>query len=211
MGGKMKKLLLVIICIFIISGCAPSQADIERAIEQTQTAMPTPTPTLTNTPQPTLTPTPIIPLRQLVITKKDINDTFPGFYDVEITEVELPQNNDSNITDSFAGFFAGSRGAGNISIIMARFISSDACDYHAKALQKVLVGNSLSFPSIKMPSDAYMIYQLKNSDVVLVFCQSTIEVVLSFALTQGATGNDAKNVVAVIGQKQYFKLQDAGY
>ncbi len=57
-----KKLFLEVTLLFvtlIISACSPSQADIEKAIAETETARPTATPTITYTltPTPTKTPT----------------------------------------------------------------------------------------------------------------------------------------------------------
>ena len=70
----MKNLLLVIICIFLISGCAPSQADIEKAIFQTQTAMPT----QTLIPTPTLIPLSMIDISNLLIQQYDLPSGFSG-------------------------------------------------------------------------------------------------------------------------------------
>lgn len=58
-----KKLFTEVTLIFvalIISACGPSQADIEKAISQTETARPTATPTITYTLSPTPTNTPTI-------------------------------------------------------------------------------------------------------------------------------------------------------
>jgi len=54
----MKKVLVFLITSIILAGCSPSQEDIEKAISQTQAAMPTATATTTATPEPTNTPEP---------------------------------------------------------------------------------------------------------------------------------------------------------
>lgn len=58
--------LLPILLVTLIAACAPSEAAIQAAIQETAAAMPTPTrihiPKPTNTPQPTITPHPIAAL-----------------------------------------------------------------------------------------------------------------------------------------------------
>jgi len=49
----MKNWIYILIILFILTACTPSEAQIQAAIEQTQTAQPT----ITNTPEPTKTPT----------------------------------------------------------------------------------------------------------------------------------------------------------
>lgn len=54
----------LILVLLVVSACGPSQAAIEEAIAQTETARPTATHTVTVTPKPTSTPTPtVLPTR----------------------------------------------------------------------------------------------------------------------------------------------------
>ena len=77
----MKKLIPILIGLVFMSGCVPSEAQLQTALARTLTAMPTetsvptstsiptttPTPTQTPTPVPTLTPTPeITPLEAVI-------------------------------------------------------------------------------------------------------------------------------------------------
>jgi len=54
----MKKLLLITLVFILLAGCGPSEADIQKAIEETQAAAPTIEPTEEPTQQPTKKPTP---------------------------------------------------------------------------------------------------------------------------------------------------------
>jgi len=44
----MKKFLLITLALILLAGCGPSEADIQKAIEETQAAAPIPTPTLSD-------------------------------------------------------------------------------------------------------------------------------------------------------------------
>jgi hypothetical protein len=50
--------LAVIVMLFVLVGCGPSEKQIQKAIAETQAAMPTATPLPTDTPEPTQTPQP---------------------------------------------------------------------------------------------------------------------------------------------------------
>jgi hypothetical protein len=54
----MKKIISLIILVLLIASCAPTAEQVQKAIAQTQTAMPTSTPTITPTSLPTPTKTP---------------------------------------------------------------------------------------------------------------------------------------------------------
>jgi len=62
----MKKIIMLI-CL-LLAACSPSPESIQKAIEQTQAAIPTSTPQPTNTPQPTPKPT------------KEIKTPVPNYY-----------------------------------------------------------------------------------------------------------------------------------
>lgn len=54
----MKVKILIILSLVILTGCVPSEKQVQTAIALTLTSMPTNTPVPTKTPTPTLTPTP---------------------------------------------------------------------------------------------------------------------------------------------------------
>jgi len=91
----LRNLITLVVIISFLIGCAPSEAAIQKAIYQTQTANPpatqTPTPLPTNTPLPTSTPTPEPTATPTITPTPDIRiiDTDPQ--KLLCTNKELPE------------------------------------------------------------------------------------------------------------------------
>ena len=145
----MKKIILAILVTVLITGCQPSEADIQKAIAETQTAQPTSTytpipPTSTVTPSPipptktpTLAPTPRIFLRDYLVTIEDFAlygdyyNSYPFIIDEPFkTAEDFPLLSPSSLLQSTQAMFvpgdwADPRRVGEVGIILLQFTDSE--------------------------------------------------------------------------------------
>lgn len=229
----MKKsfLLLVLVCTLILAACKPSEEKIALSVAETKTAQPTITSTSTLLPtytptakelstataKPTntkaSTPTEVqkIDLRSLAITKDDIDQILPGYYKQDPIVVDTGSQVDSLIISTFAGIFKGSSGAGNISLMLIQYSSESFCKEALPEIAEHYNGKELDLPLIELPNESVLFEISEENQVMMVLCRLSIQTVFTFDIPNGLTGEDMVTLAGLLGQKQYYKIVDAGY
>lgn len=155
----MKRLILLIVCVFIITGCQPSAEDIQQAISLTQTAAPTYTPVPTDTPTPTPTPIPLADLDLSIIIFQD-GDLPPGFEPSQIRSNY--RDNESVVSNAINSFhqqvaYQGKMG-GRVSIYIF-----DTLEIANEAYESLLKSNeNFDFTYLEIPGLGDQAYGLQE-------------------------------------------------
>ena len=232
MSKKLFKFYMFPILLMILSACKLSDVAIEKAISQTEmvkstnisaakitsTITPITTPRDTSTPAPIFTPTlsptskPEISLSELVISIDDIYAILPGAFVTEMVEVDIGLSDSGGVVDAYSGYFSGQGIYEGLLIFLQDHRTSGSCDIKNQFIMEENKDNIIPLPeSIKLPENSFGFELDESNTVVISFCQSEILTYVSFIGPAGWQEEDTMFYTSVYAQKQYKKLESAGY
>ncbi len=206
-------LMILLLTIFSLSACKPTEEDIQFALFQTEIAKQTyasPNPSATSTS--TITPTPKIPLRDLVISLDDIDTIIPDAFKSEKTEVDLNVNDVKNVVDIFTGWFWGEPLYPNLSLLLMEYDTNGNCLLKLNYEKSTNASYELiSTGNIELPSNTFIYEGIENNVIWLDFCQSQIYVNIGLYIPIIYVAREYVVIAEAYAQKQYLKLEEAGY
>lgn len=192
-----------------ISGCssAPSAGQVQTAIAQTQTAIPTQTLTVTPIP-PKATDKPKAALKSLVITPNDFS-TMKKFYADGSIETTLGAHAPEAL-ESYSVIFLGT-GAPSVIINLFRFKTIAMARNASSATQEAFPGTGLAVPSgMVLPINTWST-ETHQEYVLMGFTVGETLAVINLKMAAGMKAEDLSVFAGILAQAQRSRLEDGGF